>query len=83
MSSLSTLYLSIAVAVCAVVAVVVIDSAAADVAAGVIVVFPLAAASRVVIRLAGDGDEAPPDAPARPPSAERTGGTAGAPGRTD
>jgi hypothetical protein len=82
MSSLATLYLSIAVAVCAVVAVVAIKSAAADVVAGVIVLLALAVAGRVVIRLAGDGDEMPPDAPARTPSAERSGGVAGAPDRT-
>jgi hypothetical protein len=81
MSSLTTLYLSIVMAVGAVVAVVAIDSAAADIVAGVIVVLALAVVGRVVIRLAGDGDETPPAAPAPQPRAERVGGTAGAPDR--
>ena len=60
MFSLRTLFLSIAVAVGAVVGVVAIHSAAADVVAGVVVVGALAVAARVVIQLAGDGDEGTP-----------------------
>jgi hypothetical protein len=57
MSSLPTLYLSIAVAVCAVVAVVALHSAAADVVSGLIVIGALGVVARTVMRLAGDDDE--------------------------
>jgi hypothetical protein len=59
MTYLQTLYASIAVGVAAAVAVVVIDSAAADVVAGLIVLIALAVVTRAVIQLAADGEEAP------------------------
>ena len=54
MSPLATLYVWTAVAVGTVIAVVTIDDAAADVAAGVVLLAGLAAIARTVIRLAGD-----------------------------
>jgi 4-hydroxybenzoate polyprenyltransferase len=57
MSSLAALYLSIAVGVSAVVAVVAFHSAPAGVASGLIVMVALGVAVRAVLRLARDGDE--------------------------
>jgi hypothetical protein len=54
MSPLGTLYLAIPVAILAVVAIVLLDSVAADLLAGLVVAIAFAVATRAIMRLAAD-----------------------------